>query len=124
MVKISIDTIPMESVDAETGGKKGGGTHFFLSSNEVFLDYQHFDDADAAVAKFREAPRTPLRNVIEEGNVSGAGGAHVGKFSFAENESSYENNRFCLRWSNAKRYVRVCSASRQAIHEFRTVYDL
>jgi hypothetical protein len=124
MVKISIDTIPMESVDAETGGKKGGGTHFSISSNEIFLDYQYFDDADAAVAKFNEAPPTPLRQVIEEGNVSGASGVRVGKFSFAENEASYENNRFCLRWSNAKRYVIVCSASRQAIEEFRTVYDL
>lgn len=121
--KKSISSIPLESVDAETGGKKGGGAHFTLSSNELFLDYQYFDDAEEAAAKFNEA-RSPLRHVIEEGNVSGATGVHVGKFSFTENESSYANNRFCLRWSNAKRYVIVCSESRQAIEEFRTVYDL
>lgn len=121
--KQSIESIPMESVDAETGGKKGGGTHFSLSSDQLFLDYQYFDDKAIANAELNKA-MSNANQVIEEGNVQGKGGSIVGRFRITEDRSRYENDRYCLRWTKQNRYAQLCSASRQAIEEFRTVYDL
>jgi len=121
--KKSIHSIPIEYVDAETNGKKSGGTHFTLSSDQLFLDYENFDDEAGASAKLNKA-RSNAKQFIEEGNVQGDGGVIAGKYSVTENRSRYENDRFCLTWTRVNRYAQVCSASTQAIEEFRTVYDL
>jgi hypothetical protein len=123
-VKKSIDSISMESVDAETGGKKGGGTHFSITSGELFLDYTYLSNEAEAKAEV-DGSRLGTERVIEEGDIREADGMAVGKFSLAENTSAtHENNRFCLRWSRVNRFSEVCSTSRQAIEEFRTIYEL
>jgi hypothetical protein len=117
--KKSIDSIPMEYVDAETNGRKGGGTHFSLTSTELFFDYENFEDEFIANARL-ESVRTNAAQVLEEGNVLAQGDVIAGKFLVAR----HENERFCLTWSRANRYSSVCSESKQAIEEFRTVYKL
>jgi hypothetical protein len=123
IAKKSVDSIPIESMDAETGGKKGGDTHFSISSDELFFDYEYFDNEAGAKAKLDER-RRKAKQIIEEGNVLGKGGEIAAEYSVTENVSTYENERYCLRWSRANRYLQVCSSSRHAIEEFRTVYDL
>ncbi len=120
--KKSVDSIPMESVDAETGGDKGGGTHFHVSSNELFLDYTYFDDAAGANRELDKRTAT-AKQVIEQGDVSGDAGEIVGKFVVTETTSTYPNDRFCVQWSKANRYSQVCSEFRQGLDEFRTVYE-
>ena len=113
----------MESVDAETGGKRGGGTHFTLSSGELFLDYQYFSGAAEATRRIDEETDS-AKELIERGDVPGIAGGIVGKFVIAETGSAYPNNKVCLRWSNTNRYARVCSESTPALDEFRTIYEL
>lgn len=123
IAKKPIESIPMESVDLQTGGSKAGGTHFHISSDELFLDYTYFEDEATANANL-ENERANAKAVIEQGDVRGNRGTVTGTYWITEDHTRYEKDRFCLKWTNANRYTAVCSASRQALEEFRAAYDL
>jgi hypothetical protein len=93
MAKKSITSIPMESVDAETGGTKGGGTHFHILSGELCLDYQYYDDEAGANRRLDEMTSTAKR-VIEQGPVPSDAGNVGGKFVITETDSTYPNKGF------------------------------
>ncbi len=113
----------MESVDAETNGLKGGGTHFTISDEPLFLEYKEEDNEAAAKAKLEGEVKQAKRG-IEEGNVEGKYGAIVGKYYFSEEHPEFGSDVFCLRWTNVNRYTLVCSASKQALEEFQAIYEL
>lgn len=121
--KRSISSIPMEAVDVETNGRRGGDTHFHIGPGEVFLSYETMDSPLRAAQKVGENRSKAVR-VIEVGEVQGSGDVSRDSYLLVENESRHENTRFCLYWSKADRYHSVCSASIQPIEHFRALYEL
>jgi hypothetical protein len=121
--KRPISSIPMEAVDVETNGQRGGDTHFHLGPGEVFLSYETLGSPLSANQKVEEGKAKAIR-VIEEGEVPGGGDASQGVYILVESESRHENTRYCLYWSKTVRHHSVCSASIQPIEHFRALYEL
>ena len=123
VAKKPISSIPMESVDAETNGERGGGTHFHIGPGEVFLDYTTLDSPSRATQMVDENRARGIR-ILAEGPVQGGHGTVHGGYVLVENESGHENTRYCLHWSKGARFHTVCSASTQPIEHFRASYEL
>ena len=121
--KKTVDSIPMESVDAETSGRKSGGTHFSLNEERLFLDYEYLDDDRTAQTKIDESGSKGKR-ILEQANMIGTDGRSIGKLIVVESDSKHPNVRFCLLWTNKNKFTQVCSESTRAIEDFRSTYEL
>lgn len=113
----------MESVDAETFGKRHGGTHFHLADEEFFLDYEFFGDIDKAASKIAES-RSTAKRVLEESIVIGSDGQKVGMLLLVESSLEPTNMRYCLLWTNRNKFTNICSQSTEALQSFRKDYEL
>jgi hypothetical protein len=121
--KKAVESILIEAVDAETQGERAGDTHFTLGLYELFYSYENFDSAEESFEKLRE--RSELASlVMEKGEIRDAKGTEVGSYRLTSTNSSPTNQIFCLLWSKASRFAKVCSESVEGIEQFRNQYEL
>lgn len=106
--------MPIESVDAETNGKKSGDTHFYSHSSdeEVFYSYENFANREEAQNYFDKKTKQFMfllrRNKLIDKNDKEIGE----KILFR-----HESDNYCLYWTNGHRFNSVSSKSLSAIEE-------
>lgn len=106
--------VPIESVDAETNGKKGGETHFHSNSSdeEVFYSYDNFDSNDEAQSYF-DKRTNEFRFLIRDSKLTDKNGKEVGQKTLFLSES----NNYVLYWINGVKFNSVSIKSLSAVEE-------
>lgn len=106
--------IPIETVDAQTNGKKSGSTHFCssLADIEVFYSYENLQSNEEA-AQYFVNQKKGFTAIIRKRELKNQTNDKVG-----EKILSYsEGNRYVLKWVSNTRFNLISSDSLTAIEE-------
>jgi len=105
--------VPIETVDAETNGKKSGDTHFHSHSSkeEVFYFYENFATNEEAIEGLKRNERNSFR-ILRKGDLKDNNSNKIGEKLFISTWEDYK-----LIWINENRLNSVSSKSSSAIEE-------
>ena len=105
--------MPIETVDAETSGKKSGDTHFssLSSDEEVFYTYENFATNEKALEGLKRNEKQSFR-VLRNGDLKDNNGKKIGEKLFISTREDYK-----LIWTNENRFNSVSSKSLSAVEE-------
>jgi hypothetical protein len=118
-----IESIPIESVDADTNGRRSGNTHFYLNSGELFLSYEYFDSDEIADSKYLEKKNADGQ-VLSTEPIFDKNEKRIGEKMLAVFVSKENDMRFCLFWIKGNKLTKVSAASLEAIKEFERTYKI
>ncbi len=116
-----VESIPIESVDAETNGKRFGDTHFSLSFGELFLSYEYFNSNEIANSKYLEK-KSADKQILKTEDVLDKNEKKVGEKSLAASKGN--KKKFCLIWTKNNKLTEVCAESLEALTEFEQTYKI
>jgi hypothetical protein len=105
--------VPIEAVDAETTGEKGGDTHFHSHSSdaEVFYSYNLFESVEKAQEVLKK-DENKVFLVIRKGELKDNNGNKIG-----EKIIIFDRENYRLFWTNGAMMNLVSSNSLPAIEE-------
>jgi len=105
--------VPIESVDVETNGKKGGDTHFYSASSdaEVFYSYALSESAEKAIEAINRIEKDALR-LLRKNELKVSNGSKSGEKVVILNGEDYK-----LVWTKGAMINSVSSKSLSAVEE-------
>lgn len=105
--------VPIESVDAETNGKKSGDTHFHSASSdeEVFYSYENFANKEEVIEGLKRNEKQSFR-VLRKSELKDSSGNKIGEKLFISTWEDYK-----LIWTNENIFNSVSSKSLSAVEE-------
>jgi hypothetical protein len=118
-----VESIPIESVDVETNGKRFGDTHFTLNSGELFLRYEYFDSNETANSKLLKKKET-AGELLKIESVFDKNGQKIGEKILAVFLSEDKKKQFCLFWTKGNKLTEIKTESIEAVKEFEQTYRI
>lgn len=112
--------VPIESVDAETNGKKSGDTHFSSYSTDAENSYSYslFESPEKAIEGLNRVEKNSLR-VLRKGELKDNNGNKVGEKIIISTWKDYQ-----LYWTKGAMYHSVISESLSDIEEIEKACNL